>query len=96
MTHTRRKPYHPMTQDKIERYHRSTKTRSCSRTITHPVNSKNAWPSSSTITTRAATTKSLDSLSPADVYFGRAQTVLIRREKIKFKPPSYDDGCIIL
>ena len=25
MTHTRGKPYHPMTQDKIERYHRSMK-----------------------------------------------------------------------
>jgi hypothetical protein len=29
--------------------------------------------------------ESLDNLTPADVYFGRAQTILTRRENIKLK-----------
>jgi hypothetical protein len=30
--------------------------------------------------------ESLNNLTPADVYFGRAQTILTRRENIKLKP----------
>ncbi len=37
MTHTRGRPYHPMTQGKIERWHRSMKTRCYWSTITYRV-----------------------------------------------------------
>jgi putative transposase len=57
MTHTRGKPYHPMTQGKIERHHRSMKNHILLENYYLPVNSKRAWPSSSTTKTRAATTK---------------------------------------
>jgi putative transposase len=57
MDHTRGKPYHPMTQGKIERYHRSLKTRSCWRTTICRGSWKPALPSSSTTTTTVATTR---------------------------------------
>jgi putative transposase len=63
MAHTRGKPYHPMTQGKIERYHRSMKNQILLRRY-H---------------------ESLDNLTPADVYFGRAQTILTRRANTKLK-----------
>ena len=48
------------------------------------VSSNSAWPSSS-ITTICAYRESLDNLTLADVYFGRAQTILTRRESTKLK-----------
>ena len=40
MTHTRGKPCHPMTQGKIERYHRSLKNQILLETTTCPVSSR--------------------------------------------------------
>jgi putative transposase len=57
MTHTRGQPYHPMTQGKIERYHRSLKNQILLETTTCRGNWKPASPSSSITTTTAATTK---------------------------------------
>jgi hypothetical protein len=37
--------------------------------------------------------ESIDNLTPADVYFGRGQTILLDRERIKRKP-SNTDACI--
>ena len=34
--------------------------------------------------------ESLDNLIPAQVYFGRGQTILLQRERIKRKPSNYD------
>ena len=57
MDHTRGKPYHPMTQGKIERYHRSLKIRFCWRITTWRGSWKRVSLSSSLATTTAATTK---------------------------------------
>jgi len=55
MDHTRGKPYHPMTQGKIERYHRSMKTKCCSRTIIYWVTWRIVSRRSSNTTTMNAT-----------------------------------------
>ena len=83
MTHTRGKPYHPMTQGKIERYHRTLKNtvklenyylpgeleREIARFVEHYNNHR--------------VHESLDNLTPADVYFGRRREILTAREKVK-------------
>jgi len=50
MRHTRGKPYHPMTQGKIERLHLSIKSTSCLMTTTCPATSSEPLPISSTAT----------------------------------------------
>ena len=81
--HTRSAPYHPMTQGKIERYHRSMK---------NIVNLQNYFLPSQLETEIASFVnyynhqryhESLDNLTPADIYFSRAKEVLTRRDQIK-------------
>jgi len=83
MEHTRSAPYHPMTQGKIERYHRSMK---------NIVNLQNYFLPSQLETEIASFVnyynhqryhESLDNLTPADIYFGRAKEVLTKRDQIK-------------
>ena len=83
MEHTRSAPYHPMTQGKIERYHRSMK---------NIVNLQNYFLPSQLETEIASFVnyynqqryhESLDNLTPADVYFGRAKEVLSKRDQVK-------------
>ena len=83
MEHTRSAPYHPMTQGKIERYHRSMK---------NIVNLQNYFLPTELETEIARFVQyynnqryheSLDNLTPADVYFGRAKEVLTKRDQIK-------------
>ena len=83
MRHTRGKPYHPMTQGKIERWHLSLKSRillenyflpgDLERSITDFVDHYN----------HRRHHESLDNLTPADVYFGRGARILERRREIK-------------
>ena len=81
--HTRGAPYHPMTQGKIERWHRSMKN------IVKLQNYYSPWELEREI---AAFVKyynheryheSLNNMTPADVYFGREKEVLSKREQIK-------------
>jgi transposase InsO family protein len=83
MRHTRGAPYHPMTQGKIERYHRSMKNvvklehyytpweleRAVARFVEH-YNHRRVH-------------ESLCNVTPADMYAGRQQAILSRRERIK-------------
>jgi len=81
--HIKCAPYHPMTQGKIERYHRSMKNllllefyflpQELEQRIKEWVNHYNNY----------RYHESLDNLTPADVFFGRKQEKLQEREKIK-------------
>jgi transposase InsO family protein len=57
MRHTRGKPYHPMTQGKIERWHLSLKSRILLENYFLPGDLERASPTSSSTTITAATTK---------------------------------------
>src|SRR6266851_10324151 len=83
MTHTRGKPYHPMTQGKIERYHRSMKNQILLENYYLPGQLEQRLAEFVEFYNLRRYHESLDNLTPADVYFGRGQTILTRRENIK-------------
>jgi putative transposase len=85
MTHTRGKPYHPMTQGKIERYHRSMKNQILLENYYLPGQLEQRLAEFVAYYNLRRYHESLDNLTPADVYFGRGQTILTRRENIKLK-----------
>ena len=85
MTHTRGKPYHPMTQGKIERYHRSMKNQILLENYYLPGQLEQRLAEFVDYYNLQRYHESLDNLTPADVYFGRAQAILTRRENIKLK-----------
>jgi transposase InsO family protein len=85
MTHTRGKPYHPMTQGKIERYHRSMKNQILLENYYLPGQLEQRLAEFVDYYNLQRYHESLNNLTPADVYFGRGQTILTRREKIKLK-----------
>jgi hypothetical protein len=62
---------------------RRSRTASCLSTTTCPAISNARSPPSWRTTTHARYHESLDNLTPADVYFGRAEAVLLERERIK-------------
>ena len=85
MTHTRGKPYHPMTQGKIERYHRSMKNQILLENYYLPGQLEQPLAQFVDYYNLRRYHESLNNLTPADVYFGRVQTILTRRENIKLK-----------
>jgi putative transposase len=85
MPHTRGKPHHPMTQGKIERYHRSMKNQILLEHYYLPGQLEARLAEFITYYNNRRYHESLNNLTPADIYFGRAQTILARRQKIKLK-----------
>ena len=85
MTHTRGAPYHPMTQGKIERYHRSLKNQILLENYYLPGQLEARLVDFVDYYNTRRYHESLNNLTPADVYFGRAQTIRLRREHIKLK-----------
>jgi putative transposase len=81
--HTRSAPYHPMTQGKIERYHRSMKNIVNLQNYFLPTELESEIASFVNYYNQQRYHESLDNLTPADVYFGRAKEVLTRRDHIK-------------
>jgi putative transposase len=89
MAHTRGAPYHPQTQGKIERYHRTMKN------VVKLQHYYFTWELEAVL--RDFTRKlrwlpyynneryheAIDNVTPADCYFGRQYTVLSERSKIK-------------
>jgi transposase InsO family protein len=85
MSHTRGKPYHPMTQGKIERWHLSLKSRILLENYYLPGDLERQIEDFVSHYNYRRYHESLNNLTPADVYFGRGQTILLEREKIKRK-----------
>jgi len=85
LTHTRGRPYHPMTQGKIERYHRSIKNILLLDNYYSPDDLKAEIEAFVEYYNRQRYHESLDNVTPADVYFGRAERIIRRRERIKLR-----------
>jgi putative transposase len=85
MDHVRGVPYHPMTQGKIERWHRSMKNVVRLENCYSPSDLGAAIADFVEYYNNARYHEALDNLTPADVYFGRAKEVMNRREEIKRK-----------
>ena len=83
MKHTRGKPYHPMTQGKIERWHLSLKSRILLENYYLPGDLERAVADFVDHYNHRRYHESLDNLTPADVFFGRGQTILDMRKEIK-------------
>jgi putative transposase len=83
MTHTRGQPYHPMTQGKIERYHRSPKNRILLEHYYLPGQLEARLAEFVDFYNTRRYHESLGNLTPADIYFGRGLTILQRRQSIK-------------
>jgi len=83
MSHTRGKPYHPMTQGKIERWHLSLKSRILLENYYLPGDLERAIVAFVDHYNYRRYHESLDNLTPADVYFGRHQRILNARREIK-------------
>jgi len=72
-----------MTQGRIERYHRSMKNVVKLQTFYFPWELEHAIEGFVTYYNNKRHHESLDNLTPADVYFGRAEEVMTRKKKIK-------------
>jgi putative transposase len=83
LLHTRSAPYHPMTQGKIERYHRSLKNVVKLDRYYVPWELERAIARFVEAYNHRRYHESLQNVTPADVYFGRQAMILARRERIK-------------
>ncbi len=85
MEHTRGAPYHPMTQGKIERWHRSMKNVVKLEHYYFPWDLENAIRQFVHHYNHERYHESLNNVTPADVYFGRYQEIMDQRAIIKQK-----------
>ncbi len=85
MDHVRGAPYHPQTQGKIERWHQTLKNRILLENYYLPGDLEAQIEAFVVHYNHRRYHESLNNLTPADVYFGRGQTILLKRERIKRK-----------
>lgn len=83
MTHTRGRPYHPQTQGKIERWHRSMKNQILLDHYYLPGELQENIQRFVTYYNHERYHESLDNLTPADVFYGRGEDILEGRALIK-------------
>jgi putative transposase len=83
MAHVRGAPRHPQTQGKIERWHQTLKNRILLEHYYLPGDLEGQVHAFVEHYNHARYHESLSNLTPADVYFGRGQAILIERERIK-------------
>ncbi len=85
MEHVRGAPYHPQTQGKIERWHQTLKNRILLENYYLPGDLEAQLAAFVEHYNHRRYHESLNNLTPADIYFGRGQTILLERERIKRK-----------
>ena len=83
MTHIRGAPRHPQTQGKIERWHQTLKNRILLEHYYLPGELEAQVAAFVEHYNHARAHESLSNLTPADVYFGRGEAILLERERIK-------------
>ena len=81
--HVRGAPFHPQTQGKIERWHQTLKNRILLEHYYLPGDLERQVAAFVAHYNHARYHESLDNLTPADVFFGRADAILLERERIK-------------
>ena len=83
MKHVRGAPYHPQTQGKIERWHQTLKNRILLENYFLPGDLEAQIDAFIDHYNHHRYHESLDNVTPADVYFGRATDILAERARIK-------------
>ncbi len=81
--HIRGAPYHPQTQGKIERWHQTLKNRILLENYYLPGDLEAHINVFVDHYNHQRYHEAIGNLTPADVYFGRANTILLERERIK-------------
>ena len=82
--HIRGAPFHPQTQGKIERWHQTLKNRILLENYYLPGDLETQISAFVLIHyNHHRYHEAIGNLTPADVYFGRGQTILLERERIK-------------
>lgn len=85
MGHAKGAPYHPQTQGKIERYHRTMKNVVKLENYYYPDELRNRLAEFVNFYNNHRYHESLGNVTPADVYFGRQKQVLNRRKEVKIE-----------
>ena len=85
MSHVRGAPFHPQTQGKIERWHQTLKNRILLENYFLPGDLENQIDAFVEHYNHQRYHESLDNVTPADAYFGRAEAIIKQRERTKRK-----------
>ncbi|WP_295849318.1 integrase core domain-containing protein, partial [Tardiphaga sp.] len=83
MQHVRGAPYHPQTQGKIERWHQTLKSRILLENYYLPGDLERQIEAFVEHYNHARYHESINNVTPADVYYGRAEAVIAERRRIK-------------
>jgi putative transposase len=83
MEHVRGAPYHPQTQGKIERWHQTLRNRILLDNYYLPGDLERQIDAFVEHYNHVRYHESINNLTPADVYFGRAEAILAERQRIK-------------
>jgi putative transposase len=83
MSHVRGAPCHPQTQGKIERWHQTLKNRILLENYFLPGDLERQIEAFVEHYNHRRYHESLNNVTPADAYFGRAETIIKQRERIK-------------
>jgi putative transposase len=83
MSHVRGAPLHPQTQGKIERWHQTLKNRILLENYFLPGDLEQQIEAFIEHYNHRRYHESLENVTPADAYFGRAPAIIYRRERIK-------------